>query len=195
MDVGLLRAHVGRLSISGELGYEINVPAAEHQTLYETLRKAGEDLQLTPVGYNAALSLRLEKSFGIWSREFTWAYRPRMSGLSRFVAYDRAGFIGRDAALSDREEPTQLTLVTLEVDADGADASGFEPIWAGRQRVGFVTSGGYGHTVSKSLAMGYVGADSSAAGTELKVHIVGETRHCRVIAGSPFDPSGQRMRA
>jgi len=85
MNVGLLRAHIGRLSITGELGYEINVPAAEHLTLYETLRKAGDDLKLTPVGYNAALSLRIEKSFGIWSREFTWAYTPRMSCLSRFV--------------------------------------------------------------------------------------------------------------
>jgi len=194
MNVGLLRAHIGRLSITGELGYEINVPAAEHLTLYETLRKAGDDLQLTAVGYNAALSLRIEKSFGIWSREFTWAYTPRMSGLSRFVAYDRQGFVGRDAALADRERTTELTLVTLEVDADDADASGFEPIWADKRRVGFVTSGGYGHTVSKSLAMGYLDRESSAVGTEPQVHIVGEKRRCTVIATSPFDPSGQRMR-
>jgi dimethylglycine dehydrogenase len=195
MDVGLLRANIGRLSITGELGYEINVPAAEHLTLYETLRKAGDDLGLTPVGYNAVLSLRLEKSFGIWNREFTWAYTPRMSGLSRFVAYDRHEFVGREAALADRERTSQRsTLVTLEVDVDNADASGFEPLWAGKRRVGFVTSGGFGHTVSKSLAMAYVDPEVSAAGTELDIHIVGDKRRCRVIAPSPFDPSGKRMR-
>jgi dimethylglycine dehydrogenase len=196
MDVGLLRARIGRLSITGELGYEISVPAAEHLTLYETLRDAGEDLGLTSVGYNAVLSLRLEKSFGIWNREFTWAYTPRMSGLSRFVDYDRVEFVGREAALADRDGKTQRsTLVTLEVDADNADASGFEPVWAGQRRVGFVTSGGYGHTVAKSLAMAYVDTEVSAAGTALEVHIVGDKRRCRVIAPSPFDPSGQRMRS
>ena len=71
----------------------------------------------------------------------------------------------------------------------------FEPIWGGKHRVGFVTSGGYGHTVSKSLAMAYVDTGSSAVGTELDVHIVGDKRRCTVIATSPFDPSGKRMRA
>ena len=51
----------------------------------------------------ALLSLRIEKGFGIWSREFSRDYTPTESGLARFVAYDKPGFIGREAALCDRE--------------------------------------------------------------------------------------------
>ncbi|MGH6908179.1 MAG: GcvT family protein, partial [Aestuariivirga sp.] len=76
MDIGQSRAKVARLSVAGELGYEINVPAVEHAPLRRTLKQAGEELGLHEYGFNALLSLRLEKSFGIWSREFTQAYTP-----------------------------------------------------------------------------------------------------------------------
>jgi dimethylglycine dehydrogenase len=196
MDIGLTRARVARLSVTGELGYEINVPASEHLTLYHTLLEAGRDLGLTQIGYNAVLSLRLEKSFGIWSREYTWAYTPRMSGMDRFVAFDKGNFIGRDAVLRDRDSgPPARRLVTLQVAATDADASGFEPLWLGERRAGFVTSGGYGHCIGKSLAMAYVAHELAAEGTELEVHIVGEKRPCHIIAPSPFDSSTARLRS
>lgn len=194
MDIGLHRAQVARLSITGELGYEINVPRGEHAALYGRLRAAGENLGLVPVGYNAALSLRLEKGFGIWLREFGWSYTPKMSGLSRYVAAEKPDFVGREAFRADAALPAGRQLVMLEVDAVDADASGYEPVWQGSERVGFVTSGGYGHTVGKSLAMAYVEHGMAATGTALQVHIVGERRPCRVIPGSPHDPSGSRMR-
>jgi dimethylglycine dehydrogenase len=195
MDVGASRAHVARLSITGELGFEINVPAAEHLTLYETLRSVGPSLGMGSVGYNAVLSLRMEKSFGIWGRELGWAYTPRMSGLSRFVYFNKKGFIGREAALRERDRTDAApVLVTLEVDAEDADASGYEPIWKEKRRVGVVTSGAYGHTVRKSLAMAYLDGEFASVGTELHVHIVGDRRPCRIIAPSPFDPHGERMR-
>ncbi len=195
VDVGLLQAKLGRLSVAGELGYEINVPAAEHLTLYHALLEAGRDLGLVQIGYNALLSLRLEKSFGIWSREFTWAYTPGMSGLDRFVAFDKGDFIGRDAALAERDGGTApRRLVTLAVDAADADASGFEPVWQGARRVGFVTSGGYGHCLGKSLALAYLDKAVVAEGARFDVHIVGEKRSCAVIAPSPFDPTGARLR-
>jgi dimethylglycine dehydrogenase len=84
--------------------------------------------------------------------------------------------------------------VTLEVDALDADASGYEPVWAGEERVGFVTSGGYGHYTGKSLAMALVNRDKMEPGTELSVHVVGVERPARVIAPSPYDPQGKAMR-
>jgi len=194
MDVGLMRTRAARLSVSGELGYEINVPASEHLTLYRTLLEAGRDLGLVQTGYFALNSLRMEKSFGIWSKEFTWAYTPGMSRLDRFVAFDKPGFIGRDAALKEKEtDSPKRMLVTLEVEATDADAAGFEPIWAGNRRVGFVTSGAYGHTLGRSLAMAYV--DRDAVGGPLEVHIVGVKRKCRVIPPSPHDPQGKLLRS
>ena len=89
--------------------------------------------------------------------------------------------------------PAQI-IVTLKVDSSDADASGYEPVWKDGKRVGFVTSGGYGHTVGKSLAMAMVDRDAAAEGTDLTVHIVGQERPAKVIAPSPYDPSGQAMR-
>ena len=156
MDVGLTRAHVGRISVSGELGYELHVPALKHVAPRRALLKAG----LREYGFQALLSLRPEKSFCIWSAEFTQAYTPAETGMDRWIDWSKE-FVDREAA---RGANPARRLVTLEVGADGADASGFEPIWADGERVGFVTSGGWGHTVGKSLAMSLIGADRAEVG-------------------------------
>jgi dimethylglycine dehydrogenase len=196
LDVGLVRARVGRLSVAGELGYEINCTAAEHAALRDALLEVGAPHGIREHGYYALNSLRLEKSFGIWSREFTQAYTPGMTGMDRWIDFGKDGFIGRDAALKERESgSTQRRLVTLEVDTADADASGYEPIWKSGRRVGFVTSGGYGHTLGKSLAMALLDPDLGEPGMELTVHVVGVERGARVIAPSPHDPRGTRMRA
>ena len=195
LDVGLVRAKVGRLSVAGELGYEIHCHAAEHIGLRRALLEAGADHGLGEYGYNALLSLRLEKSFGIWSREFTQAYTPRMTGMDRWIAWDKGDFVGRAAALAecDGPDPAQV-LVTLAVEASDADTSGYEPVWAEGRRVGFVTSGGYGYTVGRSLAMALVEPGFAAPGTKLSVHVVGVERSAEVIPASPYDPEGRAMR-
>lgn len=195
LDIGLIRAKVARLSVTGELGYEINCTGAEHIALRRILLDAGQNLGLKEVGFNALLSLRLEKSFGIWSAEFTQAYTPGQTGMDRWIAWDKGAFAGRDAAIQERDGngPDQV-LVTLAVDAHDADASGYEPIWKDGTLVGFVTSGGYGHTLRQSLAMGMVDRAFAAEGTELDVHIVGVSRTAKVIAASPYDPAGKAMR-
>ncbi|MDX8440423.1 GcvT family protein [Mesorhizobium australafricanum] len=193
-DIGMVRTRVSRLSIAGELGFEINCPATMHASLRETLLAAGEDLGLAEIGYYALNSLRLEKSFGIWSREFTQGYTPGETGLDRFIAFDKGDFIGREAALEEREAGVSRRIVTLEVDAVDADASGFEPVWHEGRRVGFVTSGGYGYTLGKSVALALVDDDFAGEGTELSIHIVGVERPARVIAASPYDTQGKAMR-
>ena len=193
-DIGLIRAKVGRLSVTGELGYEIHCAAAEHIGLRKALLEAGADLGIREVGFNALLSLRIEKSFGIWSKEFTQGYTAAQTGMDRWIDWDKE-FTGKTAALAERDGngPAQR-VVTLEIDALDADAAGFEPVWAGGKVVGFVTSGGYGHTVGKSLAMAMINNAQCAEGTELIVHIVGAEMSVRVIAASPYDPAGKAMR-
>ncbi|MEM6826136.1 MAG: FAD-dependent oxidoreductase [Pseudomonadota bacterium] len=194
-DIGLVRAKVGRLSVCGELGYEIHCGAADHIALRRTLLAAGEGLGLKEVGFNALLSLRLEKSFGIWSAEFTQDRTPAMVGMDRWIAWDKGDFLGRGPAMIERDGngPAQK-LVTLELQEGNADASGYEPVWSNESRVGFITSGGYGHTLQKSLAMALVDTPQCAEGTELMVHVVGEARMAKVIAPSPYDPAGAAMR-
>jgi dimethylglycine dehydrogenase len=196
MGVSLARARVARLSVSGELGYEINIAASEQRSLYEAVLAAGRDLGLKQVGYRALDSLRIEKSFGIWSREFTWTSTPRMSGLDRFVAFDKGEFIGREAACAERDgPPLPRLLATLEIDAANADASGFEPVWLDGHLVGQVTSGAFGHCCGKSLALAWLDSALVTPGQPLDIDVVGIRRRARVIAPSPVDPAGERMRA
>ena len=194
-DIGLIRARVARMSVAGELGYEINCRYGDHIAMRKLLMDAGAEFGIREYGFNALLSLRLEKSFGIWSAEFTQGYTAAQTGMDRWIDWDKGDFIGREAALAERdsEGPSQV-VVTLEVDAEDADASGYEPIWKDGKLVGFVTSGGYGYTVGKSLAMAMVDRDLTAEGTELTVHIVGAERTARVIAASPYDPTAKAMR-
>ncbi|MEM7209105.1 MAG: FAD-dependent oxidoreductase [Pseudomonadota bacterium] len=193
-DIGLIRAKVGRLSVAGELGYEVHCSAAEHINLRRILLDAGAEFGMREVGFNALLSLRLEKSFGIWSTEFTQAYTAAQTGMDRWIDWSK-DFIGKAAAQNERDgRPSDQVVVTVEVDSDDADASGYEPVWKDGAIVGFVTSGGYGHTVEKSLAMVMLNRDCAAEGTELSVHIVGVEKPARVIAPSPYDPSGSAMR-
>ena len=194
MDVGSARAVVGRISLTGELGYEIVVPANRHRTLLQELREAGAGSGLRLIGDRAIDSLRLEKGYGIWSAEFRQDYTPTMSGLDRFVAFDKGDFVGADAVRRAREEEPPQRLVLLEVDATDADASADEGIWVGDRRVGFVTSGAYGHHVGASLALAYLDRDVAESSPELTVFVVGDPRTARVLPEIPYDPKGARLR-
>ena len=192
-DVGLYRCRIGRLSVTGELGYEIHCSAVEHIGLRRALLEAGADQGLKEIGFNAVLALRLEKSFGIWSAEFTQGYTPGATGMDRWIDWSK-DFVGKEAAMAERETPSKQVLVTLAVEDGDSDASGYEPVWEGERLVGFVTSGGFGHRIGRSLAMAMVDRQVAAEGAELTVHVVGQPRTARVIAPSPYDPEGKAMR-
>ena len=192
-------AVVGRISLTGELGYEITVPASEQRALLAALRRVGEPLGMRLIGDRAIDSLRLEKGYGIWSAEFTQAYTPAMSGLDRFVDWNKADFVGRDAVQAAREASPERTLVLLSIDAPDADAAGDEGVWLDGDLVGFTTSGAYGHHVQQSLALAYVDTPlveqaRDGAGPDLVVDIVGDPRAARILVEPPFDPTGSRLR-
>ena len=193
-EVAMLPARIGRISFTGELGYEIWVPADGELVLYDALVAAGEDLGLTPFGARALQSLRLEKSFGTWAREYRPIYTPAEAGLDRFVAIDKGDFIGREAVVRDRQQLPKRRLVTLAVDAADGDAIGDEPVWHEGKVVGWITSGGYGHCVGKSIAMGYVPAALAVDGAAFEVEILGERRRASLKQQAIYDPRGERMR-
>ena len=204
LDVGpAADAVVARISLTGEMGYEVTVPTVQHRALWKALMQAGEPLGMRQIGNKALESLRHEKAYGIWSTEFTQEYTPAMCGLDRFIDFDKeVDFVGKTAALREKlDAPPKQRLVQLSVDSPDADARMLDPIWLDGKIVGFVTSGAYGHHVKQSLALGYVDnavveAAKLTGGKlpSMQVHIVGEPRPCRILLEAPYDPKSKRLR-
>jgi dimethylglycine dehydrogenase len=195
LDVGMIPALVGRISFTGDLGYEIWVTTEYQRALYDLLMGAGAEQGLKLCGGRALNTMRIEKSFGTWAREYRPIYGPYEAGLGRFVDLKKGEFVGRAAALEERDNGGALRLVTFTVDASDADASGDEPIWHDGKVVGWVTSGAYGHSVRQSLALGYVPAALSSETSGFEIEIIGERRKALRQAVALFDPDGTRMRA
>ncbi len=195
MEVGLCDALVQRVTYTGDLGYEIYVPAEQQLALYEALTKAGADLGLRPFGMRAMMSLRLEKSFGSWLREFKPDYLPAETGIDRFLSYNKpADFIGKAAALEEKAKGPARRICTFVVDALDADVVADEPIWHGGEVVGFCTSGGFAHFAQASVALGFLPVDLIEEGREVEIEILGERRPARLITEPLFDPKAERMR-
>ncbi len=197
MDLGMVPALVARITFTGDLGYEIWVAAEYQLRLYDMLLAAGSDLGLRHFGARALNSLRIEKSFGTWAREFRPIYGPFEADMGRFVDLGKNDFIGRDAALRERDEGPKRRRVTLVVDAAEVDVIGDEPVWHDGKVVGWVTSGGYAHHVKRSLALAYIPAELAGNGTigRFEVEILGERRPAHLSPEPLFDPESKRMRA
>jgi len=195
IDIGQCRAIVQRVSYTGDRGYEIYVPWHNQVALYDVLTDAGKDLGLRPFGMRAMMSLRLDKSFGSWMREYKPDYTPLETGLDRFVDYDKpVDFIGKAAALAEQEQGVARRLCSFEVDARDADAVAWEPIWYGGAVGGYVTSGGYSHFMQKSIAFGFVPVELAAEGLEVEIEILGDMIPARLFSAPLFDPANEYLR-
>lgn len=199
-DIGTSRAIVQRVSYTGDLGYEIYVPAEEQPQLFAVLEQAGTPLGMKPFGMRAMMSLRLEKGFGSWAREFRPDYGPCETGMDRFVAWKKnTDFIGRAAAEKERAEGPARRLCTFAVEADPSnmdqgDVWGDEPVFIDGKVVGFVTSGGFAHYSQTSVAIGFLPVELISEGREVEIEILGEMRKARLYTQPLFDPDGERMR-
>ena len=194
IEVGLVPALVCRISYTGDLGYEIYVDADHQIALWQALAEAGAAHGMKPFGMRAMMSLRLEKSFGAWMREYRPEYTPAETGLDRFVDLGKNDFIGRDAAMRERDAPPGRRLCTFVVDANDADVWADEPIFCAEKVVGFATSGGYAHWSGKSVALGFVPVELISPDAVFAVEILGERRAATLVGEPVLDPRGERMR-
>ena len=185
-----------RVSFSGDLGWEVYVPVEHQAVLYEALLEAGKAHGARPVGSRALLSLRVEKGYGSWSREYSPEYWPQEVGLDRLIKLDKPEFLGREAYLAIKDKPPREKLVVVRVETENADANGGEPVFlTDGTPVGRVSSGAYGHSVAASIALCFIMTEHAVPGTELDVAILGLPHRAVILEKPPFDPAGARLRA
>jgi dimethylglycine dehydrogenase len=198
VEIGPIPAQVNRVTYTGDLGYEIYVDAFHQPALYGALTGASDGLGLKPFGMRAMMSLRLEKSFGSWLREFRPDFTPAETGLDRFCSFKKNDYIGFETAARERDNPPPRHLATFVVDvpddATAADCVADEPISQDGKVIGFVTSGSYAHFTEKSVAIGMIPRELISDGAEFEIEILGDVRKATLIEEVLFDPKAERMR-
>jgi dimethylglycine dehydrogenase len=130
MDVGGAPCLVNRISYTGDLGYELWMRPAWQRRVYQEIERVGRPLGLRDFGMRALLSMRLEKNFPTWYAELRPIYGVCEAAMERFVAWQKEDFVGRAAALAERDAGPRLRRVSLVVEAGTADCIADEPIWA-----------------------------------------------------------------
>ncbi len=184
-----------RVSFTGDLGWELHCAEEDQIRLYTALLDAARACGGGPVGGRALGALRIEKGYGSWGREYSQEYWPHEVGLDGLIKPDK-DFLHKEAWLAIKDNPAREVLSIFEVDVThDADASGGEPIFTpDGTPVGRVTSGAYGYTVGKSLAIGYANPAVAQPGDEVHIFILGKPHRARILHAPPFDPEGLRLR-
>ncbi|MER9350508.1 FAD-dependent oxidoreductase [Mesorhizobium sp. M0227] len=192
--VGDVRVILSRLSFSGELGYEIYCRPQFLIRLFEAVEEAGGGLGLRFYGSRALMSMRLEKNWGVWTMDFRPDFDATESGLAAFIDWNK-DFVGKEAAANARDRGPVRKLVGLMIDVDDRDVVGDEALLKAGAAVGYISSGGYGHRVKKSLALGYVPVEFASDGTVLDVEIDGQMFPAMVMVQPLYDTNGELMRS
>ena len=186
---------IQRVSYTGDLGFEVYCTPVEQRALWDTLWLAGQAYDIKPFGMRAMMSLRLDKFFGSWQREFSPDYTPAETGMHRFISFKKeADFIGRKAAEAECVKGSERILCTFEVAAEDADVVAYEPIFHHDQVVGFCTSGGYSHHANKSVAFGFLPQSLADGKTDVHVEILGKKLPMQQRQDWFFDKDNNRMR-
>ena len=190
-------AKLVRVSFAGELGWEIHTRVDDTAAIFDAVCAAGQKHGLKPFGMYALDSLRLEKGYRTWKGDLSTDYSILQGGLERFVKWDKPDFRGKAALQNEKQQGVTKRFVTLLVENPGdCDAPYMSTLWHDGQIVGETTSGGWGHRVDKSIALGMLRADLAEPGTSVEVEIFGERFKAVVQKDEPlWDPKNERLRA
>lgn len=199
VSVGHATARALRVTYVGELGWELHVPSDQAAAAFDALVAAGKDLGLAQAGHYAINSLRLEKGYRAFGAELSPDETPLEAGLGFAVDWTKP-FLGREALLRQREEGLRKRLGIFVLEDPAPVLWGSEPILRDGRRVGYTTSGSYGHTVGGGIGMGYVrDRDPITAGWleagRYAIVVHGDHIPARLHLRAPHDPSRTRILA
>ncbi len=187
-----------RVSFTGDLGYELYVDEVHQLDLYRKILAYGEPMGIRPIGSRALGSMRIEKGYGSWGREYSPEWWPTESGMDFLIKTEKPAFHGREAYMAIRELPPRQRMCYFTIETkpgkEGADAWGGEAIFCHGKYVGRVTSGSYSFTFNTSVAIGYVDCDDAMPGDGFEVGVLGIPLKATLLEKPLFDPSGQKLR-
>jgi 4-methylaminobutanoate oxidase (formaldehyde-forming) len=189
-----------RITYVGELGWELHVPTEYAATVFEALLAAGEPHGLSLAGYRAIETLRLEKGYRAWGAEIGPDHSPLVAGLGWAVKLKSdVPFLGREALEAQRAKPLPRLLAGFLVDP-AIVLLGRETIYRDGRRAGWLASGGFGHTLGRSIGYGYVrdpggvDADYVRSGS-YELEVAGERVPATAFLAPPYDPKMERVKA
>ena len=193
LHVGMAPAICGRVSFTGDLGYELWIKPEFQLHIFDQLMAAGKPHNIRLFGSRALNALRLEKNYGSWAREYRPIYGAIEAGLGRFTATRKeAAFIGKGAASNEKADGGSLRLRAYKIEAKTADAIGDEPIYHKGNVVGWVTSGGYAAASGVSVAMGYVPKEIADETEGFEIELLGQRLKATMLPHPLFDHNGER---
>ena len=202
IDLGYGFVRANRITYVGELGWELLIPADQAVHIYDTVVAAGAALGLRHAGYHALNSLRIEKAYRSWGHDIGWEDTPLEAGLGFAIAWDEGvGFIGRDALERQRDKGLYRRLVQFALDDPEVLAHHNEPIYRDGVMVGRVSSAMYGHTLGRTVALGYVADARGEAVTpewvdagSYEIEVATRRHSARASLRPLYDPKSERVR-
>lgn len=187
------RVLISRTGVTGELGFELFVPADEAASVWDALMRTGQDFGLKPYGVLAMFTLGLEKAYPAHGIDMDESRTPFHVGLDRWIKFDKGDFVGRQALLKVRDKGLDEQWVGLILDGDTPAATDAR-VLADGEDAGIVTYSDHGYSLGKVLATAHLRLPFTAIGTELSIDIDGRPTRA-VVAPIPFfDPEGGRLR-
>ncbi len=201
IEIGPVKARALRVTYVGELGWELHAPTEQMLTLYRLLMEAGAPLGLRNAGYRAIESLRLEKGYRAWGSDIGPDYTPLEAGMGWAVKLRKnIDFQGRAVLAEQARAPLAKRLGCFTVEGRDTVLLGRETIYRDGERVGWLSSAGWGYTVGKNIGYGYV---RRAAGVDddflysgrYELEVASERIPCRIERETLYDPAGARIKA
>ncbi len=194
ITIGAAPARALRVSYVGELGWEIYMPTEYGLGVWDALWEAGQPYGIIAGGGGAFESLRLEKGYRMWGADIHTEYNPYEAGLGWAVKVDKGDFLGREALTRIREAGIARRLCCLTLDDASHVVMGKEPILDGERALGYVTSAGFGYSVGKSIAYGYLPLAYATPGTGVEIEYFGKRYAATVTAEPLYDPGHRKLR-
>jgi aminomethyltransferase len=192
--VGEVDCLVGRLGVTGELGYELFYDAGYAWYMYELLQEAGKGNGLALCGNRTIGIMRLEKVYHVYTREIDESTNPFEAGLGKAIKLDKGDFVGRDALRKIKERGNSRKLVGLVAEPGSKIATPKTPVTAKGREVGYITVMANSPTLKKPIALAYVPVEVSEIGTQLNVGSGADAIKVTVTTIPFYDPDGSRLR-